>query len=1398
MTLSETVAVTGNVNLILPDNTTLTAPYGINIPANASLTVWGQSGRSGKLTVLARTDSQSGIGGAGVITINGGIVEATSETGGGGIACCGVTINGGQVTAQGNPGIVAQQGTASLSWTHSDDSITASSYSGTVTLRKTFVDAFGTLYQAGAVSTIGTLYGKTLRPAPHNYIKVEKVEPTYDPQTGVYSNGNIEYYTCSDCDSCFTYDSAANAYTEIAASAVVVPYFAINDNGTYVRIMKYNGTDSVITVPDTVPDSCPDESLRGKPITSINQSAFKENTTITRVTMGDNIVHIGWEAFRYASNLEEIVVGSGLRILDSSTFYNTPNLTKFTCTNTEHQIALTRYPFDASSDITFYGMHKGAFRTAYEHSTFKVSVASFQYIGIDEHTVTCEDNSACTATICADCDLDETMDAEVTVLEKPGQAYNILSETVYTASVTYESVLYTDEKTVVSAGSGTKADPYIISNAEVWNAVAANISNGIDADKCFKLADGFSDTVTVKNGDSTVTISGLQNVYSTRKQAGDGGNNFVRNADSLLVKRTRPTGICQSVTAADGNTYYYNTVTLSGLKESYTTSNAASRHYALTDEAGYALVKDTDHTVSMEPEEVTGEGSYTLTFSGKGNYEGTISFTFTVESTVGDVLNRDFTGVGATTAYKDWSGKAGASGAIYAGNSAGDHGAIQLRSANSTSGIITTASRGLVSKVSVLWNDNTGAATSERSLLIYGKNTSYESPTDLYDEEKQGTLLGKIVYGEETAELEITGDYACIGLRSSNGALFLQEVTIRWAQTLGFTVTFDSDGGSAVEAQTVPTGATVIRPEDPTNGDFAFMGWYQVTATDPTETLAETKFDFENTDITEDITLKAKWAELSSKMSWTFDDDDPLAGWTFIDKDGDNHNWELIKREDYKTHSSPGMLHSASYDNESSSLRPDNWAITPLIRIPEDSELSLWIVSHVIRQGGILAVYIGDDLNDLTGWERLGGDYEAVANYAQVKIDLSAYAGQDRYIAFRHYNCTNHFAVSLDDVSVERRNTQVTVTFDSDGGSSVDARTVTYGDKIARPEDPTREGYTFKGWYQVTDTTTTPETLAETAFDFENTAIIGSITLKAVWEAASTVTINGVSGSFNDKIKLNFYFGVPDAVRADEAAYVTLTNTNTSKTVTLPVKDATLDADKGRKFSIELAAKEASDTITAKVFDGAGNALTIICKTSGTDYTETCVEYTLMQYFTWLETKGSDENEQAVGAAAKDYCAAAQIYFNYNADGVSVSSRVDAVTTVMLSGYAATRECTLPTGVTVRGITAMLESDNTLRLYLGFKDVNPADLTFAIDDKPVALQTRSDGTTYLALDAGVWSNRLQVAHAYSVSDGTNTYTISASVLTYARSEAIKSADRDTQLGKALYLYNKAAVAAFGD
>ena len=45
-------------------------------------------------------------------------------------------------------------------------------------------------------------------------------------------------------------------------------------------------------------------------------------------------------------------------------------------------------------------------------------------------------------------------------------------------------------------------------------------------------------------------------------------------------------------------------------------------------------------------------------------------------------------------------------------------------------------------------------------------------------------------------------------------------------------------------------------------------------------------------------------------------------------------------------------------------------------------------------------------------------------------------------------------------------NNGYTVTFDSNGGTDVPAQELMYGDLVAEPEPPTREGYTFAGWFK--------------------------------------------------------------------------------------------------------------------------------------------------------------------------------------------------------------------------------------------------------------------------------------------------------------------------------------------
>ncbi|MBO4538998.1 MAG: InlB B-repeat-containing protein, partial [Clostridia bacterium] len=45
-------------------------------------------------------------------------------------------------------------------------------------------------------------------------------------------------------------------------------------------------------------------------------------------------------------------------------------------------------------------------------------------------------------------------------------------------------------------------------------------------------------------------------------------------------------------------------------------------------------------------------------------------------------------------------------------------------------------------------------------------------------------------------------------------------------QQILFTVTFNSNGGSSVEAQSLPVGSLVQRPKDPTKDNYTFLGWY--------------------------------------------------------------------------------------------------------------------------------------------------------------------------------------------------------------------------------------------------------------------------------------------------------------------------------------------------------------------------------------------------------------------------------------------------------------------------------------------------------------------------------------------------------------------------------------------
>lgn len=75
------------------------------------------------------------------------------------------------------------------------------------------------------------------------------------------------------------------------------------------------------------------------------------------------------------------------------------------------------------------------------------------------------------------------------------------------------------------------------------------------------------------------------------------------------------------------------------------------------------------------------------------------------------------------------------------------------------------------------------------------------------------------------------------------------------SQNKQYTVTFDSNGGSAVASQTVKSGSRVQRPADPARYGYTFAGWY-------TDSALKQAYDFDKA-VSSGMTLYAKWTAKS-------------------------------------------------------------------------------------------------------------------------------------------------------------------------------------------------------------------------------------------------------------------------------------------------------------------------------------------------------------------------------------------------------------------------------------------------------------------------------------------------------------------------------------------------------
>ena len=188
-----------------------------------------------------------------------------------------------------------------------------------------------------------------------------------------------------------------------------------------------------------------------------------------------------------------------------------------------------------------------------------------------------------------------------------------------------------------------------------------------------------------------------------------------------------------------------------------------------------------------------------------------------------------------------------------------------------------------------------------------------------------------------------------------------------------------------------------------------------------------------------DIVLNWELPQISQDDDSFFEgfEDGIPSNWRIIDADGDNHWWYLASvfmpapQFTFFPHTGEDMISSESFSNMIGvgALHPDNYIVTHKVHITESSTFSFWAcaqdANYPFEHFGV-AVSAGSQTNPndftmLNEWTLSAKDSRNGTWY-QYTTDLSAFAGQEVYIAIRHFNCTDQFYLNVDDLEFNSGN----------------------------------------------------------------------------------------------------------------------------------------------------------------------------------------------------------------------------------------------------------------------------------------------------------------------------------------------------------------------------------------
>ena len=294
--------------------------------------------------------------------------------------------------------------------------------------------------------------------------------------------------------------------------------------------------------------------------------------------------------------------------------------------------------------------------------------------------------------------------------------------------------------------------------------------------------------------------------------------------------------------------------------------------------------------------------------------------------------------------------------------------------------------------------------------------------------------------------------------------------------------------------------------------------------------------------------------------------------------------------------------------------------------------------------------------------------------------------------------------------------------------------------------------------------------------------------------ALTGAEVYGSSVSLKGDIALNFYLIIPNELKGDEGAYVTI---GAEKFL---IKDATtrkVGEDTLYQFTVKMNAKQMNDEVTLQVFNGANEVYKLFNHTTGEDVTEGYV-YSVQTYIEKTIATSTDAKLVALVKAMSDYGSLAQDFMDYNVENrAEVQGDLNSVTLDALTKYKSTTTAGTAAGVTYKGGSLVLKSTTAIRLYFTLDEGEIGNYTFKLGKKAVTPVETADG--WMIEIANISAKDLDKFYTVTVSSSAGTIvTVKYCGLSYVYTVLNGGSDdaKLIDLAKGIYLYNQAADAYF--